>query len=231
MAGMINSDATENPQLKERQSDIGTAYSTFPQTYTYLKTGPLLAVLVDIFEEGLNFIVGPHPTLEGVHLAKAVAVDALDRAVGQGAGDLHPRPLAVLLVVDLLAAQMAGGDVVRIAVLGDGPTDRLGLVLAELARHQRLRGLPVVALGPAVAFGATVRTRGRRGGGNGIGIRLTAVLMVVIGGAGGILGMVVAHGSGGGRSGGDRLGRLVSGSNISFVRHDDGAGWMLLSTD
>ena len=72
-------------------------------------------------------------------------------------------------------------------------------------------------------------TRGRRGGGNGIGIRLTAVLMVVIGGAGGILGMVVAHGSGGGRSSGDRLGRLVSGGNISFVRHGDGAGWMLLS--
>ena len=152
-------------------------------------------MLVDIIEQSTDLVLGPHATLEGIHLPKAVAVDALDRAVGQGAGDLHPRPLALLLVVDLLAAQVAGGDVVRLAVFGDGPADRLGLVLAELARRQRLRGQPVAVLGPAVAIGSP---GGGRRGGNGIGIRLTGVLVVVIGG------------------------------DISFVRHDDGGVWVLL---
>jgi len=180
---------------------------------TYLKSGPLLAVLIDVIEEGLDLFLAPCSALEGVHLPEAVTVDALDGAVGQVARDLHPRPLAFLLVVHLLAAQMAGGDVAPLAVLGDGLTDRLGLLLAELARRQRLRRHPFEVLGPAVALDAAVGTSG--GGRHGIGARL-AVLVVI---RGRILGVIVAQGRSGGRGGGDRLACVVSSGDKAFVGH------------
>ena len=202
--------ATHNRMHDDEQTKHDITKTMDP---TYLKSGPLLAVLVDVIEEGLDLLLAPCSALEGVHLPEAVAVDALDGAVGQGARDLHPRPLALLLVVHLLAAQMAGGDVASLAVLGDGPSDRLGLLLAELARRQRLRRHPFEVLGPAVALDAAVGTSG--GGRHGIGTRL-AVLVVV---RGRILGKIVAQGRGGGRGGGDRLARVVSSGDKSFVGH------------